>query len=149
MNKHCGTSEALSAYVDGELDGKSRAEFEMHLAVCPICQETLHDFQCLRGCFQSLPQQEIGYDLAPAVLAGSKPRAAPAWRPRFNLWQLLPTGFAAAATVTLGIFLGTSLTSKPDASAATPAPTLAMFDPLPPGSVCVGFFSGCYPKDKI
>lgn len=149
MNRHCSSNEALSAYLDGELGGKPRAEFERHLAACPLCREALHNFQCLRACFQSLPHQEIGYDLAPTLLDGAKPRAAPAWRHRCSLWQLLPTTFAAAATISLGIFLGTSLVGTPDAGAATPPPSLAMFDLLPPGSVCVGSFAGCYPEGKI
>lgn len=146
MNRNCRRSEELSAYLDGELDEKSRLKFETHLGGCFACKEMLQDLRCLRECFQSLPQQEMGFDLAPAVLAESRRRAPPTRRPSFSLWQLLPASFAAAATVSLGIFLGISLTSQPDAELAAPA--LAMFDPIPPGGVCIGF-AGCYPKEKI
>lgn len=146
MNRNCRRSEELSAYLDGELDEKSRLKFETHLGGCFACKEMLQDLRCLRECFQSLPQQEIGFDLAPVVLAEPRRRAPSTRRPRFSLWQLLPASFAAAATVSLGIFLGISLTSQPDAELAAPA--LAMFDPIPPGGVCIGF-AGCYPKEKI
>lgn len=146
MNRNCRRSEELSAYLDGELNEKSRLKFETHLGGCFACKEMLQDLRALRECFQSLPQQEIGFDLAPVVLAEPRRRAPPTRRPRFSLWQLLPTSFAAAATVSLGVFLGISLTSSPDAELA--APTLAMFDPIPPGGVCIGF-AGCHPKEKI
>ncbi len=38
------------------------------------------------------------------------------------------------------------MTGGPDAEVA--APTLAMFDPIPPGSLCIGF-AECYPKERI
>ncbi len=147
MNKHCKRSENLSAYLDGELDEKTRLKFETHLEDCSACKEMLHDLRCLHGCFQTLPRQEVGFDLAPAVLAElGRRRARPASLPRFDWWRLLPASFAAAATVSLGVFLGSLLTGGPDAEVA--APTLAMFDPIPPGSLCIGF-AECYPKERI
>lgn len=146
MNRYCKQSEELSAYLDGELDGKSRLRFETHLVGCFDCQQMLQDLRSLQTCFHALPQQEMGFNLAPVVLAAPRRRAAAAWLPHVSLWQLLPTAFAAAATIVLGIFLGTSLASRPDTGLT--APTLAMFDPIPPGSVCVGF-AGCYREEKI
>lgn len=147
MNRHCRWSEELSAYLDGELDGKSRVKFETHLGGCFACKEMLQDLRCLRDSFQSLPQQEMGFDLGPVVLADPRRRAHQAWRPSFNWWQLLPVSFAAAATVSLGIFMGISLTNRPPDTELA-GTTLAMFDPIPPGGVCIGF-AGCYPKEKI
>ena len=147
MNRYCKNSEELSAYLDGELDRKSRLKFETHLQGCFDCQGMLHDLQCLRGCFQSLPHQEIGFDLAPVVLAGPRRKAPLARLPRFSLWQLLPVSFTAAATLSLGVFLGTSLLGGHDIEVA--APKLALFDPIPPGSVCIGFFAGFYPQEEI
>lgn len=146
MNGYCKRSEDLSAYLDGELDEKSRLKFEAHLGGCFACQEMLQGLRCLQECFQSLPRHEMGFDLAPLVLAEPRRRAPATGRSRFSLWHLLPVSFAAAATISLGVFLGISLTSRPDAELA--APTLAMFDPIPPGGVCIGF-AGCYPKEKI
>lgn len=146
MNGYCRKSEELSAFLDDELDEASRLKFETHLGGCFACQKMLHELRCLRECFQSLPQHEMSFDLAPVVLAEPR-RKAPATRHwRFSLWPLLPVSFAAAATISLGVFLGFSLTGKPDAELV--APTLAMFDPIPPGGVCIGF-AGCYPKEKI
>ena len=146
MNKYCKKSEALSAYLDDELDGKSRLKFEMHLGGCFACKEMLQDLRCLRGCFQAMPQQEVGFDLAPGVLAAAGRRASATRWPRLNWWQLLPVSFTAAATISLGVFLGASLTSPHDAEPV--APTLAMFDPIPPGGLCIGF-AECFPKEKI
>lgn len=146
MNKYCRRSEELSAYLDDELDGRSRLKFEMHLGDCFACKEMLQDLRCLQGCFQALPQQEVGFDLAPGVLAAAGRRASPTRWPRLNLWQLLPVSFTAAATISLGVFLGASLTSPHDAEPV--APTLAMFDPIPPGGICIGF-AECFPKEKI
>lgn len=146
MNKYCKRSEELSAYLDDELDGKSRLKFEMHLGDCFACKEMLQDLCGLRECFQTLPQQEVGFDLAPGVLAAAGRRASATRWPRLNWWQLLPVSFTAAATISLGVFLGASLTSPHDA--APVAPTLAMFDPIPPGGICIGF-AECFPKEKI
>lgn len=146
MNKHCRRSGDLSAYLDGELDEKSRLNLEMHLGDCFACKEMLQDLRCLHGHFQGLPQQEVGFDLAPLVLERLE-RSAPTTRwLHLSLWQLLPVSFTAVATVSLGVFLGISLIGKPDAAVATPS--LAMFDPIPPGGLCIGF-AGCYPKEKI
>lgn len=148
MSKYCRRSEDLSAYLDGELDEKTRLNLEMHLGGCFACKEMLQDLRCLHGYFEGLPHQEVGFDLAPVVLAelGGR-RASPTRRwPRFNWWQLLPVSFTAAATISLGVFLGTSLTSPHNAEPV--APTLAMFDPIPPGGLCIGF-AECFPKEKI
>lgn len=147
MNKHCKKSENLSAYLDDELDEKTRLKFEGHLEGCSTCKKMLHDLRCLQGCFQTLPQPEVGFDLAPVVLAELGRRSPrPTSVPRFNWWRLLPVSFAAVATVSLGVFLGSLLTGKLDAEVA--APTLAMFDPIPPGGICIGF-TGCYPEERI
>jgi anti-sigma factor RsiW len=146
MNKYCRRSEELSAYLDDELDGKSRLKFEMHLGGCSACKEMLQNLRSLRECFQALPQQEVGFDLAPGVLAAAGRRTSATRWPRLNLWQLLPVSFTAAATISLGVFLGASLTSPHDAEPV--ASTLAMFDPIPPGGICIGF-AECFPKEKI
>lgn len=147
MSKYCKRSEDLSAYLDGELDQKTRLNLEMHLGNCFACKEMLQDLRCLHGYFQGLPHQEVGFDLTPVVLAGLGRKAPSTTRgPRFSWWQLLPVSFTAVATLSLGVFLGTSLIGKPDAAVTTP--TLALFDPIPPGGICVGF-AGCYPKEKI
>lgn len=148
MNKHCRRSEELSAYLDDELDGKSRLKFEMHLGSCFACKQMLQELRGLQRCFQTLPQQEIGFDITSGVLAAAGRSASPtarAW-PRLRLWQLLPVSFTAAATISLGVFLGTSLSGPQDTVPA--APTLAMFDPIPPGGLCIGF-AECFPKGKI
>jgi anti-sigma factor RsiW len=77
MSKYCRRSEDLSAYLDGELDEKTRLNLEMHLGDCFACKEMLQDLRCLHGYFQGLPHQEVGFDLAPVVLAELGRRAPP------------------------------------------------------------------------
>lgn len=148
MKNDCSWSKALSTYLDEELDEKSRLNLETHVQSCSSCQATLDDLRALHQVFQSLPRPQLGFDLAPAVLAhGGRPRvpAGRVWE--FRWWQLLPVSFAAAATVSLGVFIGINLHDRPEPEPGLP--TLAMFEPFPPGSVCVGFFAGCYLEKEI
>ncbi len=146
MVGYCKKNEELSVYLDGEMDVKSRLKFETHLGQCSACQTMLQDMRSLRECFQSLPQQEVGFDLAPLVLSDLGRTRTVTIRPRFNWWQLFPVSFTVAATVLLGLFLGSSLSSRPDAELV--AVSLAMFDPVPPAGICIEL-AGCYPKEKI
>lgn len=146
MKKHCGRDEQRSPYVDGELDESARRKFEQHLPGCSDCQGALEDLRALRLAFRSLPGPEVGFDLAPAILARAR-RRTPVTTRWLGGWQLLPVSFAAAATLALGVFLGIGLHDVPEPQSGVP--TLALFEPLPPGSVCVGFFSGCYPEKEI
>lgn len=147
MNDYCRKTEDLSAYLDGELGAKARLRFESHLAACSDCQATMASLQHIRTCFHAPSQEEIGIDLAATLPRGPARRPLPRGLPRFSWWQLLPIAFTAAATLSLGVFLGTSLLRSHDTEMA--APQLAMFDPIPPGSVCIGLFAGCYPKEEI
>lgn len=147
MNSYCRKTEDLSAYLDGELGARARLKLESHLAGCSDCQTMMTDLQRLRTCFHGLPQEEIGIDLVAALPRQRVRRPSPMGLPRFSWWQLLPVSFTAAATLSLGVFLGTSLLGGHDSEVA--APKLAMFDPIPPGSVCIGFFAGCYPQEEI
>lgn len=147
MNSYCKKTEALSAYLDGELDARGRHRLETHLAGCEACQSMMADLQRLRTCFRSLPDETLDIDLATTLPVQRAPRPSSGLWARFSWWQLLPLPFAAAATLSLGVFLGTSLLDVQDAEPG--APKLAMFDPIPPGSVCIGFFAGCYPQGEI
>lgn len=147
MNSYCRKTEDLSAYLDGELGAKARLGFESHLAGCADCQTMMADLQRLRTCFLGLPEEDVGVDLAAALPRRPARRTLPMGLPRLSLWQLLPVAFTAAATLSLGVFLGTSLLGGHDIEVA--APKLALFDPIPPGSVCIGLFAGCYPQEEI
>lgn len=147
MNSYCRKTEDLSAYLDGELGAKARLGFESHLAGCSDCQTMMANLQRLRTCFHGLPEEEVGVDLAATLPRRPARRTLPMGLPRLSLWQLLPVAFTAAATLSLGAFLGTSLLGGHDIEVGTPK--LALFDPIPPGSVCVGFFAGCYPQEEI
>ncbi|HMM46559.1 MAG TPA: zf-HC2 domain-containing protein [Thiobacillaceae bacterium] len=147
MNSHCKKTEDVSAYLDGELKGATQLRFETHLAGCAGCQSMMAELQRLRTCFRSLPEADMGVDLAAVLRA--RPIAPPsraAWL-RFSWWQLVPLSFTAAATLSLGVFLGSSLLDRHDTK--LDVPELAMFDLVPPGSVCIGFFAGCYPPEEI
>ncbi|MBW7901544.1 MAG: zf-HC2 domain-containing protein [Rhodocyclaceae bacterium] len=142
---HPPDSETVSAWLDGELDEAARRRFEAHLAACPACAAQVAALRGLAAGFASMRAETLGYDLA-GVLDGRLAAAAPR-RPRTpRRWLVwLPATLGAAASLALGIGLGSALPGA--AAAAPPALVGAMrvFDPMPPGSVCLGP-DPCYTK---
>ncbi len=142
-NRHCIKSTALSAYIDGELSDIETGELRSHLATCDLCQEMLEDSRYLRRDLRAIPCATVGFDLAPILqgkLAAHQQHVA-------RRWGALPLSFAASLTVALGILLGSILANAPTRANTAP-PAMALFDPIPPGGLCVGLDS-CYPKEKI
>jgi len=83
----CGNvQEKLGAYLDGELDPRSQAAVQAHLAACPACQAELDELQDLSLMLRAAPQPEFTPALdfkAQLVLqlprdAAREPLAAPA-----------------------------------------------------------------------
>jgi anti-sigma factor RsiW len=144
-SRHCIKSAALSPYIDGELSEIGIGEIELHLEMCNLCQEVLDDLLRLRRDLRTMPLATIGFDLTPILegrlAADEQPsRAAPRW-------GVLPLSFAASLMVAFGILLGSILADAPTRVNSTP-PAMALFDPIPPGGLCIGLDS-CYPKEKI
>ncbi len=151
MSNDCGMRVHLSAYADGELAGALRAGIEAHLQDCPGCTAALRELEALRGAFRALPPLAAGVDLAPVLWPRlERERAAGLW-PRagaYRGWRLAPLSLAAAATVVIGVFLGTLLVHGPAPVGGAPGAAMALFDPVPPGGICLASRL-CPPAGKI
>jgi anti-sigma factor RsiW len=144
-NRHCIKSTALSAYIDGELSDIETGELELHLETCDLCQSMLGDLQHLQRNLRAMSPAAVGFDLTAILqrkLAAGEKRSRLAPR-----WGVLPLSFAAALTVTFGILLGSVLANAPAWGNNAPQ-AMALFDPIPPGGLCIGLDS-CYRKEKI
>lgn len=130
MTEHPDIS-ALSAHLDGELDGAGTARISSHLLSCPPCQYQYRALRELSQDLQRLPAFEPRLDMA--TLIDQLPERPQ--RGRLPSQRLLP-GVAAAAALALGLFIGSGLHSP---SIETGAPTfaaLAILDSTPPGALC-------------
>lgn len=143
---HCPRTEQLSALIDGELAPGAQEQVTSHAAACPLCGAMLGDLTDLHVALRPLAAARVGFDLAPLVeqrLAvggrlqqrGREPR-------RWQGWRLVPSGLAAAGMLTAGVYMGALLAGGAGVAAARPA-AMAVFDPVPPGGICVGLQS-CY-----
>lgn len=146
----CPRIEELSALIDGELAGAAGVEIATHAASCPLCGVMLEDFGRLRVALRPLADARLGVDLVPLVEGrlrdpGEPPRS-PARDHGRHGWRLLPAGVVAAGVLATGVYLGGVLAGGAAATVLQPA-AMAMFDPVPPGGVCVGLPS-CYPLGK-
>ena len=74
----CLRPDRMGLYLEGELSGPERREFEEHLAACPGCARTLEDRRALDLVFSSLPPIEVPPGFSASVLARlpGKPRFA-------------------------------------------------------------------------
>ncbi len=59
----------MDLYLEGELAGTERAEFEAHLAACPACRLELEDRRLLDVAVSGLPPVEVPDGFAAAVMA--------------------------------------------------------------------------------
>jgi len=93
--------EALSALVDGELNGGERAAIEAHLAECAPCRALKDDFEVLGGAVAAEAPPEVPADLAARIRGRLGER--PAARHQAWVWWRLrwpaPMPAAAAAAV--------------------------------------------------
>ena len=146
----CPRTAQLSALIDDELPVRPRQEIERHAAACPLCGAMLRELTELRVALQPLRETRPGIDIAPLIGPRLAPRArrsrAQTGTPWWRGWQLLPPGLAAAGVLAAGVYLG-ALVAGGATVAATPLTTMAVFDPIPPGGICVGFQS-CYSRGK-
>lgn len=158
---HAPDLESLSAWLDGELPAAEGFALAAHLAACPACAARLDELHALATDLRALPQESLGCDLADAVagrLVAPPPRAAAATgqvariladlrrclahRPDAGWW---PLGAGGAASLALGVALGSALLAG-DADPTPRVAPLAVFDALPPGSLCHGP-DACYVKE--
>jgi anti-sigma factor RsiW len=142
---HAPDLPELSAYLDGELDAGGRQRVAAHLATCPGCAARLAELQALSAGFRALPEASLGFDLA-GVIEGrlaAAPRP-PVARRRRDWWAGLPVAVGAAASIVVGVFMGSTLVAGGAATAPRMA-ALRVFDTMPPGNLCIGLES-CYVK---
>lgn len=149
--RNCPRTEQLSALIDGELAEPARAELTMHAGGCPLCGAMLKDLSDLRVALRPLAAARPGFDLAPLIdqrlATRDKPRRPPARdRSLWHGWRIVPSGLAAAGVLTAGVYVGTLLAAGTGRAVVQPA-AMAMFDPIPPGGLCIGSPS-CFPPGR-
>ncbi len=141
MSEPCPKSEDLSAWLDGEMSTGERARMDAHLAGCDACRVLLVDWRALRAEFRGLPDERLGFDLSQVIRGRLAARPIPPSVPRARRWRsLIPTGIGAAASLSLGLMMGWSLTA-PLAGVAPTAAALEVFAPVAPGGLCTGLDS--------
>lgn len=139
MTKSCPSLEDLSAYLDAELPADVRKRTAVHLASCAACAGRYAELDALRADFAALPDERLGFDLSQVIrgrIEALPPREETRRVSRWRLtdWRrLVPVG-AAAASLSLGLFLGTSLTAPVAVAPAMSA--LEVFAPIAPGGLC-------------
>ena len=137
MTEPCPYPEDLSAYLDGELPPRVRSRIERHEASCAACSALLADLRGLRSEFRALPDERLGFDLAQVIRGRIEVLPPQRQAPRAPRWRsLLPVGVGAAASVSLGVALGLSLTAPVVIAPAMNA--LEVFAPVAPGGLCPG-----------
>lgn len=146
-NMHTPDLAELSAYLDGELDAGGRQRVAAHLAACRACSAHFAELQALSAGFRALPSETLGFDMA-GVIEGRLAHAPrkPATRRR-DWWSGLPIAVGAAASITAGVLMGSTLV----AGGAATTPRMAamhVFDTMPPGNLCIGLES-CYVKGSV
>lgn len=68
------SEDQLYAYIDRELAESSRRRVEAHLEACPACQERVSELTSLFADIESVPDEPLGRDLAPDVVAAVRAR---------------------------------------------------------------------------
>lgn len=145
---HAPDLAALSAYLDGELDADERRRVAAHLAGCPGCAAHLTQLETLAAAFKALPEEKLGFDLAGVIegrLAAAPRRAAT--RRRHDRWLDLPLALGAAASIAVGVFMGSALVTG-GAATAPRLTVMRVFDTMPPGNLCIGSES-CYVNEGM
>ncbi|RIK98567.1 MAG: anti-sigma factor [Burkholderiales bacterium] len=141
MTTKCPTTEAMSAYADGELATEQRTAIDKHLASCARCRSWLAALRAAQQEFRSLADEPLGFDLSQVVRGRIEalPRFAAAGRAgsRSGWRWLVPAGVGAAVSVSLGLALGLALT-VPTALPRPVGGALEVFAPGPPGGLCAG-----------
>ena len=137
--------DALSAYIDGDLDSAEARAVADHLAACAECRAVVADLERLRGEVRdwatdsALPAADLWPGIAarlarpePSRAAGTPVHAAPvniAWyRRRFSL-GVPELALAASLLAALGGALFVQRTAAP-APVSSPAPVLAQAEPM-------------------
>lgn len=126
---------ALSAYLDGELDAGQTIRIDHHLADCAQCRALFVELQTLSLNLQALSIEPPPIDLSPRLERLLHSRQ-PHNRVRLGWRKHVPMTLGTAASLMLGIFLGSAL-QPPQLDAKTPETSiLAVLGSAPPGALC-------------
>jgi hypothetical protein len=148
MTEH--PADALSAYLDDELDTAARAAVETHLATCDDCRAVVDDLRRLRvqALTWSAEDQESTGDLWAGVAGRLEPRPAasarvlPWYRRR---WSVGIAELAVAASLVAAVTAGVMRRGGPGVPAVDvgPVPVLAQSEPLgtPDGAITTVSFA--------
>jgi anti-sigma factor RsiW len=139
----CPSTTDLSSYFDSEVSPDERERIERHAAGCARCGAVLRHWRIVGDGLRT--DAGLPADLAPGLWQRLHP--APERRPARRRWSFLPLSFAATATVAAGLLLGNVfvrvLAPEPPVGNAT----MALFDPVPPGGICIG--RHCAPVGRL
>ena len=103
MTPHDAITDRLSDYLDDELEARSRAEIEAHLAACAECRQVLDDLRTLKAAAGRLPDDGVSGELWRGIAGRIPPAESPAVVPferkvprrfSFTLPQLAAAGIA-------------------------------------------------------
>ncbi|KAA0943190.1 MULTISPECIES: zf-HC2 domain-containing protein [unclassified Pseudomonas] len=129
MTEHLDLA-TLSAYLDNELAPDEHTRAANHLPVCEQCSATLAELGALSRSLQALPCAALPDKLSERLHA----QFAPA--PGRTRWQRRWMQIAsAAASIMLGLLIGSALQEPPQARPAA-ASMLAVLGSAPPGALC-------------
>lgn len=135
----CPWTEEISALMDGAVAAGTRHEIEQHAVACPVCGAALRDFAAMRSRLQNLRDVRCEADIAALIADRLRVRPqAPQRARRHNwdfAWQWAPRGMAAAGVLAVGVYFGLLLAGG---TAVMRPAAMAVFDPAPPGALCVG-----------
>jgi anti-sigma factor RsiW len=99
--------DALSAYLDGELDDAARAEVDARLAESEQWRAVLDELRETRTALRALPQVDAAPEFWTRMLAGDDvvdlPAARRAKERRSTRWKVAVAGVAAAAVIVVGV----------------------------------------------
>jgi len=131
----CPRTVLLSACLDPGWTGRRRALIVAHVRTCPVCAAELDALRSLSDGLRALPSPVLDVDLS------RWHRTVPlfAWLRKWrDGWAWVPASLAVTASLLAGISLG-NLPATPAASAqpVEVAFRLDLFNPVPPGGLCV------------
>ncbi|HUG44234.1 MAG TPA: zf-HC2 domain-containing protein [Acidobacteriota bacterium] len=101
--------EALTAYMDGELDSRDSQQVELHVSECSVCNEEFRSLRISYDLFEQLGTIEVRKDLWERVISGAAPSLPGAHaKPRFQRpsfgWLPYAAGFAVVVLVAVFSF---------------------------------------------
>jgi len=136
--------QALSAYLDGELDALENRDVTAHLCTCSGCADVVRDLQAISLDLRAWVAPAPPVDLVGRISAAlDSPRPSRSRPGRWRHW--LPSSIGAAASLLLGLLLGSAWLPGQPVSSPPGLNALAVLGSAPPGALCTRPES-CYLK---